>query len=157
LAFLAPFVLKIAPSHPSLNRLIERRFPGIIPASGYVQLLYSPDTEFVLEGLHYLRARKNPIAVNRAIELLNSENDYIWLNAALYLGACERKEAIPYLIKALRHTARHGDPKTTQFLRDITGLDFGADFLRWRQWWLSSHPDFRFDWNSHLGPRPRTP
>jgi HEAT repeats len=152
---LASFVLRIAPQHPYLSLFIERRFPGIIPSTGYAQVLYSPDKELVLRGFYYLAKRKDPIAVPRALELLNSKDDYVWLSAAEYLGACKRQEAVPYLIKALRHTAWHADRKTIESLHSITGLEFAADFTRWQQWWLSLHPDIQFDWTSHLGPRPR--
>ena len=104
---------------------------------------------------HPLTKRRSPVAVPRAIELLNSNDDYIWLNAAIYLGACNRQEAVPYLIKALRHTAWRSDAETALYLRTITGADFDTDFGRWQQWWLASHPDFTFDWDSHLGYSPR--
>jgi HEAT repeats len=155
LCFLLFFVIRTTPLHPSLNIIISRSFPGLIPSNSYVRNLYSPDTQLVLEGLYYLAKRRDPVAVPRAIDLLKSNDDYVWLNAARYLGACKRPEAVPYLIKALRHTAWRDDAERIQYLRDITGLDFGADFTRWQQWWLSSHPDAQFDWVTHLGPNPR--
>jgi hypothetical protein len=132
-----------------------RWYPDIKPASSYAQLLESSDSEQVMSGLYHLTKRANPIAVPGAIELLSHEDDYIWLNAALYLGACRRPEAVPFLIKALRHTAWRADSDTAQYLRAITGADFGTDFSRWQQWWLVRHPDFALNWESHLGPLPR--
>lgn len=108
-----------------------------------------------MSGFYFLAKRGDPVAVPRAVELLQDKDAYIWLNAALYLGACKRPEAVPYLIKALRHTAAGADPDTTRYLRAITGQDFGTDFDRWQQWWLADHPGFSFDWNSQLGDRPR--
>jgi hypothetical protein len=95
--------------------------------------------------------------VPRAIELLHHPDDYISLNAALYLGACRRQEAVPYLIRALRHTAWRVDDETSRYLREMTGMNFGTDFQSWQQWWLTDHPDFQIDWESGLGPIPRLP
>jgi hypothetical protein len=149
------FVIWAAPRSSLLSGIIERQYPGIIPASSYARLLDSSDPDTVMRGFYYLTKRANPIAVPRAIELLSHGDDYIWLNAALYLGACSRQEAVPYLIKALRHTAWRSDSETAKYLRTITGADFGTDFSRWQQWWLASHPDSSLDWESHLGHRPR--
>jgi hypothetical protein len=96
----------------------------------YVSELDSPHTNTVLNGLYFLKIRKDPIAIPRAIELLSSADDYIWLNAASYLGACEHQAAIPYLIKALRHTAWRADEKTVSYLQHLTKQKIGADFKR---------------------------
>jgi hypothetical protein len=88
---------------------------------------------------------------------LQSQEDYIWLNAALYTGACGRQEAVPYLIKALRHTAWRSDAKTVATLRELTGQNFGNDFSTWQAWWISQHPAESFDWTSSLGFQPRLP
>jgi hypothetical protein len=91
------------------------------------------------------------------LPLLQSQDDYVWLNAALYTGACGRPEAVPYLIQALRHTAWRGDPDTIAALKSLTGQDFGGDFEKWRAWWQTQHPEPSFDWTSHLGFNPRVP
>jgi len=129
--------------------------PGVIPASSYARNLDSNDPDIVRESLAHLADRKDPVAVGRAVELLQSTNDYIWLNAAHYVGACGRREAVPYLIKALRHTAWRSDQETAQYLRILTDQDFGTDFTRWQQWWLGQHPDSAINWTSHLGFSPR--
>jgi len=145
----------IVPRSMFLTAVVEHMCPGLIPASSYARNLDSGNADLTRESLSYLADRKNPIAIPRAIELLESTDDYIWLNAAHYVGACGRAEATPYLIKALRHTAWRADPETVQYLRSLTGQDFGADFPRWQSWWLERHPDASIDWTSHLGFSPR--
>jgi hypothetical protein len=73
------------------------------------------------------------------------------MNAAHYLGCIGDTASIPYLVKALRHTAWRADEERRQLLVKLTGKDFGADFTKWQQWWLSQHPDDHMDWESHLG------
>ena len=138
-----------------LTSIVERFAPGLIPASTYARNLRSEDPDVIRESLAHLADRKDPIAVPQAVSLLQSTDDYIWLNAALYLGACGRQEAVAYLIKALRHTAWRADNDTAQYLRWLTGQDFGTDFARWQQWWLGLHPDSSMNWTSHLGFSPR--
>lgn len=81
----------------------------------------------------------------------------MWLNAAIYLGACNRQEALPYLIKALRHTAWRSDQTTARYLSNLTKLDFGTDFDKWQRWRITAHPRVKFDWESSLGHMPRLP
>ena len=134
---------------------IQRTFPSGGSTIELVRKLDSSNRDTVLTGFHYLTERADPVAIPRALELLRSADEYIWLNAAEYLGACKHQDAVPYLIKALRHTAWRADADTAQYLRTITGADFGTDFSEWRQWWLANHPDFSFDWESDLGYAPR--
>jgi hypothetical protein len=147
----------IIPLFPTWSGMVERQYGPIIPARSYARNLNSPNRDLVRDSLGFLTRRKNPIAVPRAIELLDDPDDYVWLNAALYLGACHRPEATPYLIKALRHTASRCDPETLRDLRVLTDQNFGADFNLWQRWWLDAHPDSKLDWTSHLGFRPRIP
>jgi hypothetical protein len=129
--------------------------PLLVSSRAVARNLTSDRGDIVYDSLEILSHRSDPIAVDRADQLLHSEDDYTWLNAAEYLGACGRQEAIPYLIKALRHTAWHSDPETVQFLKSLTSQDFGTDFQKWKSWWVQSHPDSRMDWDSHLGYSPR--
>ena len=138
-----------------LMSLVEQMAPGAIPARSYARNLASNDPDLVRESLALLTNRKDPIAVKRAVELLQSTDDYIWLNAAEYLGVCRQSEAVPYLIKALRHTAWRADKETVLSLRNLTAQDFGTDFSRWQEWWLHQHPDSTMDWTNHLGFSPR--
>jgi hypothetical protein len=147
--------LWLVPRSMFLMSLVEHMAPGLIPASSFARNLDSDDSDLVRESLAHLRNRKDPIAVDRAVELLQSTDDYIWLNAAHYAGVCGRREAVPYLIKALRHTAWRSDDEKIRHLRDLTGQDFGTDFARWHEWWMTQHPDSSIDWTSHLGFSPR--
>jgi hypothetical protein len=149
--------LWVIPRSTFLSGLFELFTPGLVPSSGYVRNLKSNDPDLVRESLSFLDSRKDPAGVANALPLLRSEDDYVWLNAALYTGACGRREAVPYLIKALRHAASRADPETIATLRALTGQKFGNDFSKWQAWWMSRHPGESFDWTSHLGFAPRLP
>jgi hypothetical protein len=148
-------VVWLVPRSMLLTTFVEQMAPGVIPASSYERNLDSNNPDLVRESLSHLADRKDPVAVARAVQLLQSTDDYIWLNAAHYTGVCGRREAVPYLIKALRHTAWRADNQTAQYLRNLTGQDFGSNFARWQEWWLGQHPDSAIDWTSHLGFSPR--
>jgi hypothetical protein len=145
------------PRSTFLSGLFEHFTPGLVPSSSYVENLKSNDPDLVLESLSFLKSRKDPAGVSSALPLLRSEDDYVWLNAALYTGACGRQEAVPYLIKALRHTAWRADPDTLAALTALTGQNFGNDFAKWQAWWTSQNPGQSVDWTSHLGSAPRVP
>ena len=147
----------LVPRSVFLMSFVEHMAPGVIPAGSYARNLDSQDPDLVRESLAHLTDRKNPIGLTRGVELLQSTDDYIWLNAAHYTGVCGRQEAVPYLIKSLRHTAWRADNETAQHLRSLTGQDFGTDFTRWQEWWIGQHPDLAIDWTSHLGFSPRLP
>jgi len=136
---------------------VESVIPGLIPSDELRPNLTSHDNDLKCETLGILTDREDPCALDLAIPLLENGDDYVWLNAAHYVGSCGRIEAVPYLIKALRHSAWRGDADVVGYLRSITGKDFGTDFNRWHEWWISEHPDFQFDWESKLGPIPRLP
>lgn len=118
--------------------------------------LESSDRDTVLSGYYYLTERVNPIAVDKAIAHLASDDDYIWLNAAHYLGACKHESSVPYLIKALRHTAWRVDEDTVAYLKAITRQDLPNNFGTWKRWWDSAGRDAQIDWESKLGHAPRT-
>ncbi|MCC5805417.1 MAG: hypothetical protein JJU00_03725 [Opitutales bacterium] len=111
--------------------------------------------ERVYDSYSILTSRQDPIALEHALEDVKVPDAYLWVNAARYLGSLGREEAIPYLIKALRHTASRGDDEIVGWLEDLTKKSFGADFDAWRSWWLEENPDFQLNWKSNLGHRPR--
>lgn len=150
-------VVWMAPRSVFLSAFFEQFTPGLVPSSGYANNLKSDDPDLVRESLGFLNSRKDPAGVPNALPLLQSRDDYVWLNAALYTGACGRQEAVPYLIKALRHTAFRADPETVATLTALTGQHFGNDFAKWQAWWIGQHPGQSFDWTSHLGFAPRLP
>jgi hypothetical protein len=148
-------IVWIAPRNVVMSSFVETFWPGVIPARTYAANLTSSNPDLVRESLAHLTARADSVGVPRAIELLQSPDDYIWLNAAHYLGACQRQEAVPYLIKALRHTAWRSDERTVRHLRALTGQDFGSSFEQWRAWWTEHHSGQVLDWDSSLGHAPR--
>ena len=129
--------------------------PLLVSSHAIARNLTNDRGDLVYDSLSILSERKDPIAVGRAIQLLQSDDDYTWLNAAEYLGACGQQEAVPYLIKALRHTAWRSDYKTAQYLKNLTSQDFGTDFQKWESWWEQTHPDSHMNWESYLGYNPR--
>lgn len=145
----------LIPRSVVLSMYCETIWPGAIPSRWWARNLDSRDNNIVLDSLAFLTHRADPVAVDRALPLLRSSDDYVWLNAAEYLGACHRREAIPYLIKALRHTAWRTDNETVRYLQAMTGQAFGPEFDKWRNWWAAEHPGQPFDWTSYLGFRPR--
>lgn len=118
-----------------------------------VHRLESGDPKTITGALYFLTKRSSTEGVPRALELLGDRDDYVWLNAATYLGAMKRTESIPYLIKSLRHTAWRGYEERARMLQDLTGETFGPDFESWHRWWTKRHPE-QFDWDSKLGPKP---
>ena len=135
--------------------MLEHSAPYLLPAAQLARNLESTDTDLIRESLALLCERRNPIAADKAVQLLASPDDYIWLNAALYLGAVGRAEAVPFLIKALRHTAWRSQEDFVSALQRLTSQSFPADFHAWSQWWVAAHPGAAFDFDSHLGPNPR--
>jgi HEAT repeat protein len=135
--------------------MLEQSAPFLLPSSQLARNLDSTNTDVVRESLGILAERRDPIAANRAVALLKSPDDYIWLNAADYLGGLGRVEAVPYLIKGLRHTAWRSDAERIADLRDITGQSLGSNFVAWSNWWAQAHPGTDFDFDSALGPIPR--
>jgi hypothetical protein len=149
--------LELIPRSEFLMSMAEFMAPGLIPTSRLRENLKSSNKDLVVETLAVLTERKDPAALDLAIPLLTRPDDYVWLNAAHYAGSCDRQEAVPYLIKALRHTAFRSDNERVALLQKMTGQDYGNDFGRWQAWWLKEHPDFVLDWDSSLGFAPRIP
>lgn len=108
-----------------------------------------------MHGLHFLSNRKDPSGVPQALVLLESSDDYVWLNAATYLGTCDKKESVPYLIKGIRHTAWRTKDERLLMLQHLTGQKFGNDFSTWQNWWENeSGNDTTLVWDAGLGPNP---
>jgi len=126
-----------------------------VPINYLGRQLYSPDPTFVRESLAIMRYKGASNEIERAIILLTSEDDYVWLGAARYLGRNGVTNAVPYLIKSLRHTASRGDEETLIYLQNMTGEYHGTEFNSWYVWWARNNRTDCMDWDSHLGPRPR--
>jgi hypothetical protein len=135
--------------------LLQHSAPALLPSSQLARNLESTDTDLVRESLALLGERRDPVAADKAVQLLASPDDYIWLNAAEYLGAIGRGEAVPYLIKAFRHTAWRSEATRLSELQQLTAQSFPADFHAWSNWWATTYSDATFDFETHLGPIPR--
>lgn len=135
--------------------MLQRSIPSALPSPELARNLESSNMDLVRESLAVLTERRDLIAIQQALPLLQSQDDYVWLNAAEYLGSAGRVEAVPYLIKAFRHTAWRSDPETLAYLQHITGQTLPADFRAWTNWWEPVHANETFDFDSHLGPMPR--
>jgi hypothetical protein len=144
------FALWRAVTASEMGITILSRSP-LLPSSRLVANLASNDPDTVRESLAVLNDRADPSGVQAAIPLLKSRDPYVWFNAALYLGAMRRQEAVPYLIKGLRHPAWRAHQDSANRLTAITGQNFGTDFEKWREWWEKSNPGATFDFDSDLG------
>ncbi len=108
-------------------------------------------------GYDILQKRGSDVAVGEALEDLESDDAYVWVNAATYLGSLGYSESVPYLIKSLRHTAWRSDGEKVGLLQAMTGQEFGADFSLWQKWYLNQKDPIEIDWESSLGRSPRLP
>ncbi|GHC68032.1 HEAT repeat domain-containing protein [Roseibacillus persicicus] len=138
-----------------IGSLIEMQSPGLIADSSWLRLLETDPENDGLNSYSVLADRNSNVAIPIALKHVKSDDDYLWLNAASYLGDCNRPESIPYLIKALRHTAWRSLDERVGCLEVLTGQNYGRDFDGWRTWYLSGQPEFVPDWESSLGYSPR--
>lgn len=138
-----------------IGYIAENIRPGIISSRSFLRAVMNPERDDAYSAYNILGNRKSVIARDIAIVHLKSDDDYLWLNAALYLGHIEEPASIPYLIKALRHTAWRSDEEKRDLLKKLTGEDHGTDFIRWHSWWMEHHEGSTIDWESNLGFRPR--
>lgn len=128
--------------------------PGIVSSQSYKRAVMHPESNDAYSAYSVLGQRRSEVAHEIALQHLCSTDDYLWMNAAHYLGYIGDPASIPYLIKALRHKAWRANEERRALLVKLTGMDFGTDFAKWQQWWVSQHPDFQIDWDSHLGLQP---
>jgi hypothetical protein len=111
-----------------------------VPAGTLVGNLSSNDQDLVMSSLGTLADSRDKAGQAKARELLASEDDYIWFNAALYLGTIGDTEAVPYLIKGLKHPASRAYPEVVRILEVLTGEHWGMDQAKWIAWWEKGHP-----------------
>lgn len=142
----------MAESYDTPMLFCNRLFPFYPSSRALTRNIENGGGQIVYDSLDILTQRKDPMAVYLEIDMLQSDNDYEWLKAAIYLGACGHQEAVPYLIKALRHTALHSYDEEAGYLTALTSQNYGTDFEKWKSWWEKTHPGSQMDWNSHLGP-----
>jgi hypothetical protein len=138
-----------------IGLMTERFLPHLVSAQSFKRVVMHPESGDAYSAYNILGERRSTVARKIAIVHLNSKDDYLWMNAAQYLGDIGDPASVPYLIKALRHTASRSDSERREVLVKLTGKDYGTDFTKWQDWWLSQHPDSQIDWESHLGSQPR--
>jgi len=106
----------------------EHFAPQLISDEAWRESIAEDPTAHGYSGYGILEDRRSDVAIQEGLRDIRSEDGYVWMNAASYLGSRGRKEAIPYLIKALRHTAWRSDDERVEFLRQLTGETFGNSF-----------------------------
>lgn len=134
---------------------IEHSYPGLISTSSWIHCLEDDPTAHGYSIYGFLERRRTDAAIEIALEHIKSDDDYLWLNSAIYLGSRDRKEAIPYLIKSIRHTASVSVEDRIRILERLSGKNFGSDFSTWRKWYISNKPQVIPDWESSLGHNPK--
>ena len=124
---------------PEYGRSIRLRFGAVS-----VDDLVSQDPNLVMNTLYHLEKRRDASGQERARVLLDSDDDYIWLNAATYLAALGDKLSVPFLIKSITHPASRSLNERVASLEELTGLQFGDDREAWIRWWKETHPESKF-------------
>lgn len=115
-----------------------------VSSSTLVNNLDSEDSDLVMTSLELLKGRSDASGQQQARKLLNSSNDYIWFNAALYLGAINDRQAVPFLIKGLKHPASRAYGEVAGDLQALTSQKFGQDQAKWIAWWNQKNPTSTF-------------
>jgi hypothetical protein len=114
------------------------------PSENIVNNLSSSDADSVMTSLDSLKLRKDPAGQQQARKLLASSDDYLWFNAALYLAAIKDPQAIPYLVKGLKHPAWRAYPEVLRDLQDLTHQRFDMNQATWIDWWKKQNPTSTF-------------
>ena len=138
-----------------IGMTIEHFCPGLISTASWVRCLEDDPTSHGYGVYGILEGRKTDAAIGHALKHIGSNDAYLWLNAATYLGSRNRSEAIPYLIKSIRHTASRSLDERTAMLAHLTPEAFGDDAEAWREWYLASDPTIVPEWEEDLGSSPK--
>lgn len=111
-----------------------------VSSAQYVRHLESNDPDTVSYALVILKDRNDPAGIDKTENLVQSDNPQISINAAIYLGAMGKPEALPYLFKALPQADLDQGIQIVQQLKRFTGKPFGNDVIAWENWWKTQHP-----------------
>lgn len=130
--------------------LVERQVPGFIRDSSWLTVVSNPESYDAYSAYSVLERRESDVAIPIAREHIRSQDPYLWLNAATYLGSRGDVAAIPYLIKGLRHKASKSVDRRAAMLSKLTGESFGIDFQKWRDWYRQTDDPIQLNWNSSL-------
>ncbi|RYD61541.1 MAG: hypothetical protein EOP83_16765 [Verrucomicrobiaceae bacterium] len=135
----------------------ENIAPQLITDEAWQESIAEDPTAHGYSGYYILQDRRSDAAILEGLRDLRSDDGYVWVNAASYLGSRGNEEAVPYLIKALRHTAWRSDDERVESLRKLTGETFGNSFEDWFNWYAGQPNPINIDWESSLGHAPRLP
>lgn len=133
----------------------EHFVPGLITDEAWRRSIAEDPTAHGYSGYGILQDRRSDVAIDEGLRALSSDDAYVWMNAASYLGSRGRTEAIPYLIKALRHSAWRSDEERVEILKNLTGQTFGNSCDAWYEWYIVQNDAIELDWESSLGDTPR--
>ena len=133
----------------------EYTSPSLITDEAWRQSIEEDPTAHGYSAYGILQKRGSDVAVEEGLRDLSSNDAYVWANAASYLGSRGYSEAVPYLIKALRHTAWRSDDERVELLQQLTKQSIGKDFEQWRNWYESQPDPIELNWESSLGYSPR--
>jgi len=114
-----------------------------VPTARHLRDLDSTDPNVVSYSLVILKDRRDPAGIAKAEALLTSGDAQIRMNAARYLGAMGKPEAVPYLIQALPLADTDQAIEMLDELTHLTGKPFGNDVKAWTDWWSASRASTR--------------
>lgn len=130
--------------HPDTNGTDHLQHLRVAERKGLPADLQLSDRDLQLIWLRNLRLKNDPSGTEQALKLLQSSDNYLWLAAALYLGELGEAEAVPYLIKGLKHPATRSREDVARLLRMATGEELGQDQAAWIRWWKTANPGSEF-------------
>ena len=112
-----------------------------------VRNLDGADPAVTRATLAALARRRSEIAVEQALLLVEQPEHRA--DAALYLAAAGRSEAVPHLIQHLSETDRlHARHRVISSLQKLTGHSLGTDADAWISWWNTQNPEQAVNGNS---------
>ena len=71
---------------------------------------------------------------------MNDEDQNVQIAAVRALGQIKDLRAVGPLIAAIQRKPEAVRTEAIWVLKKLTDEDFGTDYKRWRQWWLSKSP-----------------
>jgi HEAT repeat protein len=83
---------------------------------------------------------RDPRAAEALIAALDDGDENVQIAAVRALGQIQDIRAVEPLINVVQHKPEIVRTEAIWVLKKITDEDFGTDYKRWRQWWLSQSP-----------------
>ena len=130
--------------------------PGfVVSDNSYIRAAEDCDWSLASDAYYVLEQRGRAGAENAALRDIHSDHHILWQYAAVYMASQGDERAIPYLIKLIRHTNQYSLDRRIEYLRNLSGQDFGESFTAWRDWYESQSDSINMDWESNLGYNPK--